>query len=473
MSSPTRVLILGGGFGGLYTALELERLQGRAGPFAPGPLEVTLVGRENFFLFTPMLHEVASGDLDLTHIVNPVRRLLRGTRFFCGEVDAIDLERRRVHVSHGDEHHAHELEYDHLVLGLGSITTFHGTPGAAEHAITIKTLGDAIHLRNRLIGFLEEADFECCASLRRAMLTVVVAGGGFAGVETAAALHDLMVQGLRFYPNLSPEQVRVVIVHSGSAVLPELGEKLGRYAAQTLRRRGIEIVTGARVARCGPGEVTLSDGTTIESRTLVWAAGTAPSPLLEALPCARTRGRVAVDETLAVPEYPGVWALGDCACVPDPRTGGTHPPTAQHAIRQARCLAENIAASAAGRTPRPFRFRTLGQLASIGHHAGVARVMGVNFSGFIAWWLWRTIYLAKLPRTEKKLRVAIDWTLDLIFGRDLVQYQTRRASVRQDRTTAVEAPHQDAPHSRIEAMVVPAGAVANGFGAAPSYSRGA
>src|SRR5262245_61680099 len=229
-----RIVILGGGFGGLYTALELERTVAR-----PGRAEVTLVNRDNFFLFTPMLHEVAASDLDLTTIVNPIRKLLKRVRFFHGDVEGIDLERRTVTVSHGDEHHHHELPFDHLVLGLGAVTNFWNLPGLAERALTMKSLGDAIHLRNRLIANLEQADFECCAHVRAPLLTFVVAGGGFAGVETIAAVNDFLREAVRFYPNLGERDLRLVLVHSGDLILPELGPDLGRYAQGKLAARGV------------------------------------------------------------------------------------------------------------------------------------------------------------------------------------------------------------------------------------------
>jgi len=421
-SLPTRIVILGGGFGGVYAALELMRQSSPA-----RPLDVTLVNRENFFLFTPMLHEVAASDLDLTHIVNPLRKLLRGVRLFHGDVESVDLDARRVTVSHGGEHHHHELPYDHLVLALGSVTNYFGLPGLEERALTMKTLGDAIHLRNRVIAHLEEADFECCAHARQPLLRVVVAGGGFAGVETVGALHDFLEEAVRFYPNLRGDDVRLTLVHSGDVILPELGPELGAYAQRKLVERGIEVRVGTRVTGATPDFVTLSDGDTIPTRTLVWTAGTSPHPLLATLPVASDRGRVRVDARLAVPEWPGVWAVGDCASIPDPATGGACPPTAQHAIRQGTLVARNIVAAEAGRKPRDFAFRGLGQLAAIGKRTGVARVLGLQFSGFVAWWLWRTVYLSKLPRAEKKLRVMLDWTLDLLFSKDLVQFETRRS----------------------------------------------
>jgi len=419
----TRIVILGGGFGGLYTALELEKTLARA-----IDVEVTLVNQENFFLFTPMLHEVAASDLDMTHIVNPVRKLLRRVGFFQGKVESIGLHARRVSVSHGDEHHHHELEYDHLVIGLGSVTNFYMLPGLEERALTMKSLGDAIHLRNQLIKNLEEADFECCPNVREPLLNIVVAGGGFAGVETIAAVNDFLREAIRFYPHLNEEMLRVVLVHPGALILPELGASLGAYAQKKLAERKVEIKSNTKVKAMSGDIVELTDGTLIRTNTLVWTAGTSPHPLLAALPCAKEHGRLQTNEFLEVEGWPGVWSLGDCASVPDLTTGKMCPPTAQHALRQGKIVAQNIAASVRGRKKKPFVFKTIGQLAAIGRRTGVAQILGYNFSGFIAWWLWRTIYLSKLPRFEKKLRVALDWTLDLLFTKDLVQFGGERAT---------------------------------------------
>ena len=418
----TRIVILGGGFGGVYTALALEKALRRR-----RDLEVTLVNRENFFLFTPMLHEVAASDLDMTHIVNPIRKLLRRVAFVEGDVEAIDLGRRRVVVSHGSEHHDHEIPYDHLVIALGAVTNFYGLPGVEERALTMKSLGDAIGLRNRLIDHLEQADVECCGQERAPLCTFVVAGGGFAGVETVAAMNDFLREALPFYPALRGEALRVVLVHDGPHLLPELGEALGAYTRGKLAERKVEIRLGTRITGMSDAGVALSDGSLLPSRLLVWTAGTSPNPLLASLPCAKERGRLVASSAMAVPEWPGVWALGDCAVVPDPETGRPYPPTAQHALRQGKVLAANILAAIDGRPSRPFVFQTLGLLASIGRRSGVARIFGVNFSGFVAWVLWRTIYLGKLPRFEKKVRVALDWFLDLCFTKDLVQFQTLRA----------------------------------------------
>ncbi len=419
---PPRIVILGGGFGGLQCALELEKSLARR-----GLAEVTLVNRDNFSLFTPMLHEVAASDLDLTHIVNPIRKLLRHVRFFNGEIQGVDVFQKLVRVTHGEHAHAHELPYDHLVVALGSVTNYAGIAGLEQNALAMKSLGDAAILRNRLISALEQADVERASAARHRLLTVVVAGGGFAGVETIAGVNDFLRHAVRWYPNLRTTELRLVLVHSGDVILPELGPELGRYAQRKLAERGVEIVTHARVASYEDHVVALNDGSRIACDTLVWTAGTAPNPLLAQLPGLDPRGRLAVDDCLRVPGVPGLWALGDAASVPDGTSGRACPPTAQHALRQGRQLARNLEASVRGERPRPFRFRSPGALAAIGRRTGVARVFGFQFSGFVAWWMWRTVYLAKLPRFEKKLRVMLDWTLDLLFTKDLVQFMTFRS----------------------------------------------
>ena len=416
-----RVLILGGGFGGLYAALEFEKRH------HPG-FEVTLISQDNFFLFTPMLHEVAASDLDLTHIVNPIRKMLRHVHFFEGEVQSVDTTKRQVVVVHGFNRHTHSLVYDHVVFALGSVTNYYGIPNLAERAVAMKSLGDAIGLRNRLIEHLEEADTECAANDRESLLTFVVAGGGFAGVETIGSINDFLKAALPYYPNLTSEMIRVVLVDPGEFVLPELGEKLGRYAGRKLAERGVEIRPNTKIKAITSNGVELSDGTHIITRTLVWTAGTAPHPLLDKLPLPKERHRLKVNGAMGVQGYPGIWALGDCAMIPDEH-GGYQPPTAQHASREGKVLAHNIVANSLGKDLIPFRFNTLGLLASIGRRSGVARILGVNFSGFAAWWLWRTIYLLKLPRIEKKVRVALDWTLDVFFSKDFVQYLHQRSAV--------------------------------------------
>jgi NADH dehydrogenase len=416
-SARKRILILGGGFGGLYVAMHLDKMLAKT-----SDVDITLVNKDNFFLFTPLLHEVAAGEVDTTHIVNPIRKLLKHVSLFNADVQDIDLVNRSITVLHGSDYHRHVMPYDHLVLGLGSITNFYDLPGLEKHALTMKSLGDAITMRNRVIAHLEEADTECAVGIREPLLTFVVAGGGFAGVETVAALHDFAVEALRCYPNLSRKMLRVVLVHSESVVLPELGEKLGRYAQEQLAARGVELKLNARVSGADTDVVYLNNGEAIPTRNLIWTAGVAGNPLLHDLPCPLERGRVKVSAQMAVENWPGVWALGDCACLLDEQTGKPYPPTAQHAIRQAKVVAQNITSDLRGKPRCTFRFKGLGALASLGRRTGVANILGINFSGFVAWWLWRTIYLSKLPRLEKKVRVALDWTLDLLFDRDLVQF---------------------------------------------------
>ena len=419
-----QIVILGGGFGGLYTARELEKELG-----ADPDVEITLVNRDNFFLFTPMLHEVAASDLDPADIVNPIRKLLKRTQFFVGNVEAIDLDSKKVKVSHGESQHPHELAYDQLVIALGSVSNFFNLPGVEKRALTMKSLNDAVTLRSRLIEQLDEADFECCPAMRESLLTIVVAGGGFAGVETVAAVNDFLREAVKYYHNLSEEMIRVVLVEHGPAVLPELDGSLGVYAAEKLSRRGVEIRLQTAVTSMSERAVTLSDGTSINTRSLIWTAGTAPNPLLAALACSKEKGKLIVDENLEIPARPGVWALGDCAAIRDRQSGKLHPPTAQHALRQGKVVAHNVIATVRGAAKKPFVFSTIGQLAAIGRRTGVAHILGVNFSGFIAWWMWRTIYLSKLPRFEKKVRVALGWSLDLFFSKDLVQLKTNDATV--------------------------------------------
>jgi NADH:quinone reductase (non-electrogenic) len=418
-ADPMRIVILGGGFGGLYSALHLEKT------IAADPtVEVTLVSRENFVLFTPMLHEVAAGDLEPSDIVCPLGPMLKRVRFLQADVDGIDLEAREVSLAHGVDRKRTMLTYDHLVIALGSESNFFELPGVEERALTMKSLGDAFMLRNQALAMLELASLTDDALARRAMLTFVIAGGGFAGVETVGALNDFVREALTYYPALRQEEVRVVLVHPTPVLLPELNESLGRYAQTQLASRKVEIRTDTSVVAFSGRGVELSNGETLATQTLVWTGGVKPPGVLQSLPIKKEKGRIVVNETLEVPGCPGVWAVGDCAWIPDGSSGKSHPPTAQHALREAVRCAKNVVAAIRGSDPAPFRFTTLGQLATIGHHAGVAEILGLRLSGFLAWWLWRTIYLAKLPTFQRKLRVALRWTFDFAFPRDLTQHVT-------------------------------------------------
>jgi len=296
-----------------------------------------------------------------------------------------------------------------------------------ERALTMKSLGDAIHLRNRLIDLLEEADSECAVGSRESLLTVAVAGGGFAGVETIAAVNDFLRQATKFYRHLNQDLIRAVLVHAGPLILPELGDDLGTYAQIELGKRNIVVRTSTKVHAVSEKGLELSDGSTLPASTVVWTAGTSPSPILETLPCQKQGGRLVVNEFMEVPGWEGVWALGDCALATNPRTGKPYPPTAQHAMREGKRVAKNILAAIRGGTKKTFKYSTIGMLAATGRRTGVANILGFNFSGFVAWFLWRTIYLSKLPRLEKKVRVALDWTLDLVFAKDLVHFMILRS----------------------------------------------
>jgi NADH dehydrogenase len=412
-----RILILGGGFAGAYTALYLQKLLS-----GTPDVEVMVVSQENFILFTPMLHEVAGTDAAATDVVQPLRKMLRRTSVLIGDVESIDLAKKQVRVRQSDLVNHREVTYDQLVLALGSVTNFYRTPGIEEYALTMKTLGDALVVRNRAIDTLELADDEPDDAQRRAMMTVVVAGGGFAGVETVGAVNDLLREALKFYNHLNENMLRIVLVDAGQVILPELGASLGRYAEKQLSRRGVEIHLNTAVKSYDGEEVVLGDGTRIPSRMIIWTAGITPVPIVATVPCTKVHGHIVANEYLQVPDLPGVWALGDCALVPDlTRPGKSCPPTAQHATRQAAVLAHNIVAAMSSQPLRPFKFKTLGLLATIGRRTGVAEIAGVKFSGIVAWWLWRAIYLSKLPGIQKKVRVALDWALDLCFSKDIVQ----------------------------------------------------
>jgi NADH dehydrogenase len=417
----TRIVIAGGGFAGLYAAMHFEkRLARRA------DVEVTLISRDNFILFTPMLHEVAAGDLYPGDIVNPLRRILRHVKVVEADVCTVDLTGRIVGCTGGIAERELNFEFDHLLLTLGSETNFFDMQGLRDWAVTMKNLADASLLRNRMVALFEEAVFHTDDEMRRQLLTFVTAGGGFSGTETTGAVNDFVRDAVRYYPQLSEQLIRVVVVHPGNFLLPELGEELGRYAEHKLRQRNVEVIKGARVASYDGLVVTLSDGTSIPARTLIWTAGVKPSPVIASLPCEKERGRLLVSEYLAVTGVPGLWAAGDCAAVPILDTENFHPPTAQHGLREGVTVAKNIEATILDRSLRPFRYKMMGQLASIGHRSGVAMVFGIKFSGFIAWCFWRSVYLMKLPRLAKKLRVMVSWTADLFFGREIEQMITLR-----------------------------------------------
>ncbi len=418
------VVIAGGGFAGVNCAQALARALGQG-----SEKRVALIAEQNYMLFQPMLAEVAGSSLSPRHVVNPLRGLCRGVTVLRGAIASIDMAARQLELSAGDFTPNVRIGFGHLALALGGIVDLSRVPGMPEHAFLMKNVGDALKLRGALIDRFEEANLIAdVASLPR-LLTFVVVGGGYSGVETAGQLLDLAESVREFYPRIAAEKFRVVLIHSAAHLLPEISEELGRYTEENLRSRGVEIILGARVTSMTASKVTLGDGRVIESHTVVSTVGNAPHPLIVQL-CAKggianEKGRIVTEPTLRVPGQPWLWAAGDCAAVPS-AAGGTCPPTGQFAMRQGTTMGKNLALTLAGREDlAPFTFKGLGSLAAIGHRTAVAEIMGLKFSGFIAWWMWRTIYLSKLPGIERKLRVMIDWTLDLFFPRDIVLFQPR------------------------------------------------
>lgn len=431
----TRIVILGGGFAGIACAEELERVFG-----ADATVSLTLVSETNALLFTPMLAEVAASSLEATHISTPLRTLLKRTNVVRGRVAAIDLEQRRVNLESdaripapsqmsdkgemGYELMAdgHALKYDHLVLALGAVSNYLGMSTIAANSFDFKSLADAIRIRNHVIDCFERADAEPNSEARASLVTFVIAGGGYAGAELAGGLNDFARGMSAYYPNILPHEVKVILVHSRERILPELSEELAAYALERMTERGVTFKLKTRVADARRGVIVLNSGEEVKSEMLVWTAGTAPNPLLQTLPIERDkRGAVVVESTLAVPGHNGIWAAGDCAHIPDAKAGKPCPPTAQFAIREAYRLARNIRASVRGGTLKPFHFDSLGQLCVVGHHTACAEIKGLRFSGLFAWFLWRGIYLAKLPGLERKVRVLVDWIVEVFFPRDIVQ----------------------------------------------------
>jgi NADH dehydrogenase len=416
MAAAKRVLVVGGGFGGMYTARRLERL------LPAGTAEIVLVNPENFMLFTPLLPEAAAGTIEPRHVVVPLRRVLRRTRLLLGRLTDLDLATRTAVVV-PPEGEARTLTWDRLVLALGSVSRLLPIDGLAEHARGFKTLAEGIYLRNQVLQQLELADASDDAEDRRMRCTFVVVGAGYAGTELVAELQSLTTRALRAYPGLRPRDVRWVLVDVAKQILPELGPELGRTALRTLRRRGVQVRLETEVRKVTAGSVLLSDGDEIPTRTLVWTAGVVPDPLVARLGLpVDARGRLTVDRHLKVHGRDDVFALGDCAAVPDPaEPRGFAPPTAQHALRQAKACAANVAASLGEGEPVAFRFKGLGLLVNLGDFKGVARVRAVPLTGFAGWALTRSYHLLAMPTWGRRLRVALDWGVALLFPSDIAE----------------------------------------------------
>jgi NADH dehydrogenase len=375
-----------------------------------------------------MLPEVISGSIGLLDVITPIRRLCPRTNLYTREVESIDLANRTVTTSAGFRPRPTQIEYDHLVIAAGNVTNFAGQPGLAEHALPFKYLGDGLILRNHVIHALEEADIESDPEFRKALLTFVVAGGGFSGVEAVAELNDFVRNVAKSFRNISPKMIRVVLLHSGPLILPELKESLAQFAQKLLKKRGVELRLNTRLAGATAESAILAGGERIPTKTLVSTVPSAPNPIVASLPVKKEKGRIVVNKYLEVVGQPGLWALGDCAWVVDQQTWLPCPPTAQHAIREGNRLAANIVATIRDQPKQPFSFQSPGKLAALGHHSAVAELMGLKVSGFIAWILWRGIYLMKLPGFDRKVRVATDWLLDLVLPSDIVQLKMEKTA---------------------------------------------
>lgn len=412
-AAKARVVVLGGGFGGVAAARHLERLCG-----ARGGVEITLVSRDNFFVLTPLLFEACSGRLELRHCAQPIRPALRRARFVEATVEDVDVERRVVHAA-AAEGVMYDLPYDHLVVSLGATTNQMLIPGSGS-AFTFKTMADALVLRNHVIEHFERADAAPNPELRRRCLTFVVVGGGLVGVELLGELTAFADDVLRYYPSIRRDELRFHLFEAGARILPEVDPALADIATGVLRRRGADIRASTPVRSIEQTRVHLTDET-IDAGTIVLAAGIVPNAAAARIPVAHDqRGRIVVDATMRSPSDPHVWALGDCAAIPGP-DGRPYPALAQHAIREARKLARNVVAALDGRAPAPFVYRPLGTMASLGHSRAVAQVLGVRLKGFPAWWLRRTYYLLQMPRWDRRLRIILDWTVALFFRPDITK----------------------------------------------------
>jgi NADH:ubiquinone reductase (H+-translocating) len=397
------VLVVGGGFAGGYVAREL------------GDRGATVVSRENFMLYTPLLPEAASGTLEPRHCVVPLREMCPHTELILGSVTGLDLDAGTAAVETDDG--SQTVAWRDLVLALGAVPRTLPIPGLSEHALSFKSLADAITLRNHVLHQLELADATLDEEERSRRLTFVFVGAGYAGVEALAELSDLTEDALRYYPRLRSAPRRWVLVDAAPRILPDIPPPLGDYAAAELRRREVEIHVGTTLDSVSADTAVLGNGTAIPTHTLVWTAGVAPNPVLRDWPLPLDdKGRVEVDELLRVRGHEHVWALGDCALVPNTRSDRPDPPTCQHALRQARRLAKNLAGE-----PEPYGYRMLGQVATLGRHKGIAEVFGLNLHGFLGWWVTRSYHLYQLPLAQRKFRVVVDWTVSLFFRRDIAE----------------------------------------------------
>jgi NADH dehydrogenase len=414
------LVIVGGGFAGTKVAQELEHT-------LPPQWILTLMSQENFITFNPLLPEVVGASLLPGHVIAPHRQMLHCSLVCMAQVSEIDTVSKTVqYLGEGPG----SVGYDQLVLACGTNANLDLVRGMGQYALPLKTLGDALFLRNRIIARLEQAELQPDVAQRRWLTTFVVVGGGFSGVETVGALVDFLQASLKYYKRIRLDDLRVVLLHSGDRLLPELSARLGAFTLRKMHHRGVEVRLGARAAHVTDRGVHLDCGDIIEAGTIVCTIGTQPNSLLEGIPAPKIRGRLAVNPDMSVPGVDGMWAAGDCAAVVNEMDGNTCPPTAQFAEAQAKQLAANIVARLQGKPTRPFRYRPKGQLASVGHNKAVAEVAGWKLSGFIAWLMWRGLYLLRIPTLARKSRLFLEWNWAMFFPPDMAHFGYRRTQRR-------------------------------------------
>jgi NADH dehydrogenase len=422
-----RILILGGGFAGVECMRKLESYF-----MNYNDIEIALVSEDNFLLFTPMLPQVASGMIETRHVVIPIRTLCKKTKFYEAQIKNIDPYGKIVTLTGTNERRGISLHYDFLVLALGSQTNFFGIDKMEERAYSMKTLNDAVVLRNRIIDMLEQAENESNPILRKSLLTFVIVGAGFAGIETAGELNDFVQDARKYYPDIKKEYIRVIVLEAASFILPGFNEKLARFTLEKLTKHGIEVKLNKKLSSFSGSEVIIEDVVdpnkvltsqpvieSIQTRTLVWTAGITPVDIIKKSVFKTNRGGIVVNEFLEASDFPEVFAIGDCCYLLNPQTNRPYPPTAQSAEAGAKVVAYNLQAMIKNKQKKKFEFSSRGQMAIIGKRSAIATIFGLHLHGFIAWWIWRTVYLSKIPRLDKRVRIFLDWTIDLFFDRDI------------------------------------------------------
>lgn len=437
------LIIVGGGFAGMRTARELEHT-------LPPDWTLTVISQENFITFNPLLPEVVGASLLPGHVVAPHRQMIHCSQVCMARVIEIDPVGKIIqYLGEGSG----TFRYDELVLTCGTQASLEVVKGMPSYGLPLKTLGDALFLRNQVIARLEQAELQPNIEHRRWLTSFVVVGGGFSGVETAGELVDFLYASLRYYKRVRCEDIAITLLHSGDHLLPELSASLGAFTLRKMRQRGVDVRLNARAMRVTDRAVLLESGEIISAGTVICTIGTQPNDLIEALPVPKQRGRVVVNPDMSVPGLDGIWAAGDCAAVVNALDGKICPPTAQFAEAEATQLAANLVARLNGRATQPFRFRPRGQLASIGHNKAVAEVLGIRLSGFVAWLMWRGLHLLRIPTLARKMRLFLEWNWAMFFPPDIAHFGYRRTQ----RHTSHEAAMADPDHQRNPPSKMPAG----------------